>query len=509
MANSNSSSIHSVLIAGEWRAANATGTFTAANPTTGQGLGEVYPVSAWSDVETALDAAARAFAQMQQVPRAAIAEFLTKYADLIDARADAIVAAANEETGLAVQPRLRSAELPRTTGQLRQAAQACVDSSWRLPTIDAAANLRSVLEPIGPVLVFGPNNFPLAFNGIAGGDFAAAIAAGCPVIAKAHRLHPTTSRLLAEAAHEAASHLPTGTVQMLYVVGEQDGMRLVADPRLGAVAFTGSRSAGMRLKHAADAVGKPMYVELSSINPVVLLPGALHERPESIASEFVTSALMGAGQFCTNPGLLLLVDNPESQQFLAEVAKQFASSAPSPLLGERVRRCLGDSVATLQAAGAKLIVGGVPAELPGFAYQNTLLQVDADTFCQNAASLQTEAFGNCTLAVVGRDVEQLVKVLTHLEGNLTGCIYSATTGIDDADYDHLAPVLHAKVGRLLNDKMPTGVAVSPAMNHGGPFPATGHPHFTAVGLPAACRRFTRLVCYDNVRPHRLPDILRS
>ena len=171
------------------------------------------------------------------------------------------------------EPRLRNVELPRTTNQLRKAAEACVATEWRMPTIDTEANLRSVLEPLGPVLVMGPNNFPLAFNGISGGDFAAAIAAGCPVIAKAHHLHPTTSRLLAEAAHEAASELPAGSIQMLYSVDTEDGLRMAADARLGAVAFTGSRAAGLKLKQAADRVGKPVFVELSSINPVVILPG--------------------------------------------------------------------------------------------------------------------------------------------------------------------------------------------------------------------------------------------
>lgn len=500
--------MHPVLIDGHWRPADATGSFTATNPATGESLADAYPVSSANDVEEALAAAARAFCEWEKLPRSALADFLRKYADLVDQRAETIARAAHDETGLPYEPRLKGVELPRTTGQLRQAADACLDPAWRLPVIDEAANLRSVLQPIGPVLVLGPNNFPLAFNGISGGDFAAAVAAGCPVIAKAHRSHPTTSRLLAEAAHEAAADLPPGSVQMIFAVDHADGLAMVADPRLGAAAFTGSRSGGLRLKRAADEVGKPFFAELSAINPVIVLPGTLVERFDAMVDETATSGLMGAGQFCTNPGLIITLAGDDTERFVAAVAERYAAAAPQPLLGPGVLKCLAESVSTLQAAGAKLIQGGEAAEGAAIAHQNTLLRIDGAAFLAQPDALQTEAFGPCTLVAVCDDIEQVRQVLSTLEGSLTGCIYSATDGSDDAAYDELAPVLAARVGRLLNDKMPTGVAVSPAMNHGGPFPATGHPHFTAVGLPAACRRFTRLACFDNVRPHRLPAILR-
>ncbi|MCA9267118.1 MAG: aldehyde dehydrogenase family protein, partial [Planctomycetales bacterium] len=365
---------------------------------------------------------------------------------------------------------------------------------------------------IGPVVVFGPNNFPLAFNSAAGGDFAAAIAAGNPVIAKANTSHPGTTQRFAEEAQTAADEtdMPPGTVQLLYRTSHADGERLVADARVGATGYTGSRHAGLKLKAAADAAGKPIYLELSSVNPVVVLPGALDERGDDIAAEFSTSCLMGAGQFCTNPGLVILLAGPLTDKFIAAVADRFQAAPVGTLLSRGVESTLAASVAQMQQFGAQARVGARPGEAERFSYSNTLLVANGEEFLRHPAELQAEAFGNATLMVVARDVDQAAAVIDRLEGNLTGCVYSASSGgPDDALYDHLAPRLRPKVGRLLNDKMPTGVAVSPAMNHGGPFPATGHPGFTAVGIPASLLRFSALECYDNVRPHRLPAALRD
>ena len=474
---------HPVLIDGEWRDATDKVSFQATNPQTRETLEDGYSFSTWQEIDAALVAATNAFRELQGMPRQAIADFLRKYADKIEKRADDIVAAANLETALPVEPRLKNVELPRTCGQLRQAADACVDDSWRLPVVDENANIRSVLQPLGPVLVFGPNNFPLAFNGISGGDFAAAIAAGCPVIAKAHGLHPSTSRLLAEAAHEAAINLPKGTVQMLYGMSNEDGFRTVADPRLGAVAFTGSRQAGLALKQAADQVGTPFFAELSSINPVVLLPGALQERFDAIVEETVTSGLMGAGQFCTKPGLVLTLANDMTEKFVASVAERYRQASPGTLFSEQGLDCLSESVAKLCEAGAQLVSGGQTANATPFSYQNTLLRTSGSDFLNNPEVLQSEAFGNSMLITICDGVPQVCEILKRLEGSLTGCVYSATDGSEDDSYDQVAFELSFRVGRLLNDKMPTGVAVSPAMNHGGPYPSTGHPHFTAVGLP--------------------------
>ncbi|MBI1337007.1 MAG: aldehyde dehydrogenase family protein [Phycisphaera sp.] len=500
-----------VLIAGQWRQAKVVKTFQADNPATGQKLPALFPVSDWSDIDEALTAAAEAFEAMLDMPGTKLAEFLRAYADKLDARAHEIATTASEETGYPVKPRLQEVELVRTIDQLRQAAACALDPSWRLPVIDRKTNICSVLEPIGPTAVFGPNNFPLAFNGIAGGDFAAAVAAGNPVLAKAHSSHPATCRLLARCAHEAAvaTGMPPGTVQLIYGMKREDGTRMVSDPRLGAAAFTGSRTAGMSLKHAADAVGKPIYLEMSSVNPVVILPGALAERAEEVVTELTTSALMGTGQFCTNPGLVFLVEGQATEGFLKALAEKYAASPCGTLLSKGTMTGLDEGIQTIVKAGASVVTGAKPADRAGYAWSNTLLRVTGEQFVKNPVALQTEAFGNATLAVVVKNTGELAKALRHCEGNLTGCIYSAKDGRDDEHYPAVAKVLRTRVGRLLNDKMPTGVAVSPAMNHGGPFPATGHPHFTSVGLPASMRRFTRLACYDNVRPHRLPAVLRD
>ena len=536
-----------VLIAGAWRTANARDAFRAENPATSETLPHEFLVSAWADCDAALNAAVEAAAPLRAAPPQQIEQFLNRYAERLDARKTELVETAHAETALPKTPRLADVELPRTTNQLRQAAAAALEGSWALPTIDTKLNIRSWLAPLGPVLVFGPNNFPFAYNGVAGGDFASAIAAGNPVIAKAHPCHPRTTELLAQEAFAALdeSGLPTATVQMIYHVAPEDGLKLAADPRLGAIGFTGSRAAGLKLKAAADAVGKPVYLEMSSLNPVLILPGALAERGAKIVEDFTGSCLLASGQFCTSPGLTILFASNEAEHFIADIKKKLESAAPAALLSAGVARNLAASVNTLRAAGAELVTGGefaAPASSPAGSggvspreavsseepcgetprepaagtaaphanrFANTLLRVSGEKFLAAPEKLQTEAFGNATLVVVARDAGEVEKILAQLDGNLTGSIYSDTGGADEALYAQLAPLLQWRVGRFLNDKMPTGVAVTAAMNHGGPFPATGHPGFTAVGIPAALRRFAMLQCFDNVRPHRLPAALRN
>ena len=505
------SEVKPVLVAGRWQASAGSKTFHATNPRTTEPIPESHPVSPWSEIDAAIAASAQAFDELRSYSPDQIAAFLDRYAERIETRREEIVAMAEAETALPAQPRLNSVELPRTTNQLRQAAVAARDGSWALLTIDREANIRSMLIPLGPVCVFGPNNFPLAFNSVAGGDFAAAMAAGNPVIAKANSSHPGTTRLLAEEALAAVEEtkMPAGLVQLLYRTDHQDGERLVSDPRVGATGYTGSRSAGLALKAAADRTGKPIYLELSSINPVLVLPGVLRERAEEVADELLTSCLMGTGQFCTSPGLILLLEADETNRFVDLVRQRFAAAPVGTLLGQGVQLALGESVAALGTAGAEVITGGEPGGGEGFSYQNTVLATTGAKFLKGPEALQREAFGNETLLVTARDVEEFKQVVAALEGNLTGCVYSAKDNSDDAVYDAVVPVLRQRVGRLLNDKMPTGVAVSAAMNHGGPYPATGHAGFTAVGIPASLRRFGMLACYDNVRPPRLPAALRD
>lgn len=500
-----------VLLAGRWQAAQAAGSFQAENPAAKQPLDAVFPISSWADCELALDAAVQAAEVLQRMPPENIARFLDRYAERIERRADELCQTAHLETGYPIKPRLADAELPRTGSQLRQAAAAAREGSWCMATIDSKANIRSCFIPLGPVCVFGPNNFPFAFGSISGGDFAAAIAAGNPVIAKANTSHPATTRLFAEEAQQAADEtgLPPGTVQLLYRLSHADGERLVADARVGATGYTGSRSAGLALKAAADAAGKPIYLELSSINPVVVLPGALAERGEKLAEEFTASCLMGSGQFCTNPGLLLLLAGPATERFIDAVRGRFEQAPAGVLLSKGVAGALEKGVADLAAAGAQTLIGGQPREGEAYSFANTLLRVDGRSFLRHPHRLQAEAFGNASLLVVAADGAEAAQVIDTLEGNLTGCVYSGNSDADEPLYQELAPRLRRRVGRLLNDKMPTGVAVSAAMNHGGPYPATGHAGFTAVGIPAALHRFAMLACWDNVRAHRLPPALQD
>ncbi|HVV46657.1 MAG TPA: aldehyde dehydrogenase (NADP(+)) [Bryobacteraceae bacterium] len=500
-----------VLIGGEWRESDAEGVFEPENPATGEKLGREFPVSRWSDCDKALSAAVEAARALETTPPEKIAAFLEAYAKELELDADAIVQAAHEETALALSPRLKDVELPRTTDQLRQAAAAARQGTWRRPIIDQAKNLRSCYAPIGPVVVFGPNNFPFAFNGVSGGDFAAAIAAGNPVIAKAHPLHAYTSQLMAEAATRAlkSAGLHPATVQMIYKLNHEDGARLVSDPRVGAAGFTGSKGAGLKLKHAADSAGKPIYLEMSSLNPVLFLPEGLKENAEKWARELADSCTMGSGQFCTRPNLALVIASDAAEAFVKELTVAIASREPHALLSSTSRDSLHESVEALQHAGAKLLTGGKNVPGKGYRYMSTLLRVSGKEFLAAAEELQREAFGNEVMAIVAADEAELLQVLEHLEGQLTGTVYSASSGADDSLYARVAPVLRRKVGRLLNDKMPTGVAVSPAMNHGGPYPATGHPGFTAVGIPTSIVRFTALQSYDNVRPERLPEFLRG
>ncbi|MCB0165532.1 MAG: aldehyde dehydrogenase (NADP(+)) [Anaerolineae bacterium] len=502
-----------ILIAGEWHTPeNPVDTFNSVNPATKSPLPDTYPISDFDDIERALQAGQEAVSALRSLSPAHIAHFLELFAANIEARADDLVEMANLETALPAAPRLRDVELPRTTNQLRLAAEAARNRSWSQATLDTATNIRSKLGPLGgPVVVFGPNNFPFAFNSVAGGDFAAAIAAGNPVIAKGNPAHPGTTKLLAEAAFDAAQQagLPAGMVQLLYHTPPEVGLRLVSHPLVGATAFTGSKHAGLRLKEAADKAGKPIYLEMSSVNPIFILPGALQERLAEIAEALFSSCTLAAGQFCTNPGLTIIQQSEHSEAFIEAVKSRFEANRPGTLLSAAGPNNIAQTIELLQKHGVDLITGGQEADTPGYAFNNTVLRVSGDAFIQEPDVMQTEAFGPVTLIVVAQDTAQLAAIAAQLEGNLTGCFYSHTQGDDDAIYDQVEPIVREKVGRLLNDKMPTGVAVVPSMNHGGPYPATGHPGFTAVGIPASLLRFAALYSYDNVRHHRLPPELQD
>jgi 2,5-dioxopentanoate dehydrogenase len=501
-----------ILIAGQWRnSLDAQTGFRAEDPARYEAIGPEFPISGAADIEAAVHAATEAASKLSSTPPERIADFLERYAAAIDADADTLVPLAHAETALPAEPRLRSVELPRTSHQLRQTAKAVREQAWTDPVIDTRNGLRAHRAPLNkPVLIFGPNNFPFAFNAIAGSDFASAIAARNPVIAKAHPSHPATSQRLAQLAHQAAidAGLPAASVQMLYHFDNSLGLALASDARLGAIGFTGSRAGGLALKAVADRAGIPMYAELSSVNPVFLLPGALAERGDALAQEFFTSCTMGSGQFCTNPGVVIVPKGLLGDTFIATATRLFTQAAPQVLFSRGVQKNLAQALNGLLAAGAELLAGGGESG-DDHRFQPSLLSVTDDVFLANAHALQSEAFGPVSLIVRTENVAAMASVAGQFEGNLTGTIYRASDGSDDAQWHAIATPLRARVGRLIANKMPTGVAVSPAMNHGGPYPSTGHPGFTAVGMPAAIHRFTALHSYDNVPDALLPTELRN
>ncbi|MCH2162386.1 MAG: aldehyde dehydrogenase family protein [Phycisphaerales bacterium] len=502
-----------ILLAGEWvDSPLGAPTFQSFNPSTGQPIERDFPITPWEQLEKMAMAGLAAAEALEGVDPAMIGDFLDRYADDLEANKDEICGAAHEETGLPLDTRLKAIEFNRMTNQLRQAATAARDvseTSWRQPLIDEEANIRSAMGPLGgPVFVIGPNNFPLAFNAISGGDVAAAIAAGNPVIAKGHPSHPETSRLLAECARSAISHvgLHPATVQFFHHCRPEDGRALLEHRAVSALAFTGSRASGLSLKAVADAMGKPAYLEMSSVNPIFFLPGAVADRGEDIAGEWAGSITLGGGQFCTSPGLGFAMGE-DAQRLADGVCARFADSPEHVLFAESLVTEMGQGIAHMQEAGAQLVCGGQASGQEGFRWPATLLRVDGDTFESNFEALSAERFGPTALLVELRDLEQGVRIATRLEGQLTATIYAGDG--DDTAFDALAGPLRVRCGRFLQDKMPTGVAVVASMVHGGPYPATGHSGFTAVGLPTSVVRFAMRRCWDGVSLDRLPAWLRG
>jgi len=499
-----------VLIAGEWRPAAATGSFRAIDPTTGLERPQLWPESGWSDVSAALDAAVAAAAALASLPGTRIAEFLERYADRLAARGDELVAIAHAETALAVKPRLTDVELPRTLDQLRQAAAAAREGTWRMGMIDSQRNIRSAAFGLGPVVVFPPANFPLAYGAVTGGDFASAIAAGNPVIAKAHPGHPAVSRVAAEEALAAVREtgLPPATVQLLHGISMDDGARLVADLRVGGTGFTGGQEAGKRLALAAAATGRVIWVEMGSLNPVVLLPGALAERGGEIAGELTASVTGSAGQFCTKPGLVFLIDDEAATTFTRAVAERFSAIGAQVLLGKVGRERLVAAIAQLEKAGARVVAGGGEGDGP-CSHRPTLLEVPAAELVARPRELLIEAFGNATVLVHCQSIGQLLEAIACVPGALAASLYCARDGRDDATFGPVAASLVERAGRIIENRMPTGLAVTPPMQHGGPWPSAGPPFFSAVGMPWSILRFARRICFDGWSAERLPECLRD
>lgn len=481
------------------------------NPATGQTLEPVFRYGDESHVDAACAAAAQAFGPYRSTTAEQRAQFLETVAAGIEAIKTELVQRAVAESGL---PEARiTGEVGRTTGQLRLFAAVLREGSWNGARIDPAQPERSPLPrpdirqravPLGPVAVFGASNFPLAFS-VAGGDTASALAAGCPVVVKAHDAHPGTSELVGSAITRAVAEagMPAGTFSLLFGSGPGLGTALVTDPRVKAVGFTGSRYAGTALVAAAAARPEPIpvYAEMSAVNPVFLLDGALRTRGAQIGAAFVGSLTMGSGQFCTNPGLVLAVDSPGLTDFLAAAEAALAGVAATPMLTPGIAAGYAKGVDTLRNE-ATLLAQGRPADNET-SCQAALFSADAETFLASEA-LQAEVFGAASVLVRCADIDEMVRVAGALEGQLT-----ATVQADESDYGvaaTLLPVLELKAGRILFNGWPTGVEVGYAMVHGGPYPATSDARTTSVGA-RAIERFLRPVCYQDVPPALLPSAI--
>jgi len=441
-----------------------------------------------SDVDRAARAASDAFATYGWLGGRKKGELLRAVASRLEANGDAIIATANQETSLGL-PRLKS-ELARTCNQLRMFAGLVEEGSWVDARIDhGKVDVRSMLRPLGPVAVFGASNFPLAFS-VPGGDTASALAAGCPLIVKAHPAHPETSKLTARAISEV---VPQGVFAL--IEGYEAGIELVKHPLVKAVAFTGSRRGGRALMDIAAARREPIpvFAEMGSINPVFILPRALRERGAEIAAGLHASVTLGVGQFCTNPGLVIA---REANTFVEELAKKMAATPCAPMLTSSIAEAYKTGVARLASlVNRRAFVDGGAA----------LFTTNAATFLDHE-ELMEEVFGPSTLVVEFDGREELLEVARRLEGQLTATVHAAEGEIDE--YRDLIQILETKVGRLVFNGYPTGVEVVPAMVHGGPYPATSDGRSTSVGT-RAIERFTRPVAWQNASEATLPDELKE
>jgi len=484
------------------------------NPATNTPLEPGYAGGSAEHVEQACALAWAALDRYRETSLEARAKFIETIAGEIEALGDELIDRAMAETGLP-RPRLVG-ERGRTCQQLRLFARTIRAGEWLDVRVDSAqpqrqpmprSDLRQRQIPLGPVAVFGASNFPLAFS-VAGGDTASALAAGCPVIVKAHGAHPGTSELVGRAVARAvkACGLPEGVFSLLYGSGREVGIALVSDPRIKAVGFTGSRSGGLALIKAAQARPEPIpvYAEMSSINPVLLFPAALQNRAEALAQGFVASLTLGAGQFCTNPGLVIAHKGPALDAFIGATSELIQRSPAQTMLTPGIFNAYESSVNALaENHRTRIAAVGQRATDPNQGQAHVFVTDAADFLADH--TLQAEAFGAASLIVQCASDGENRQVLEQLEGQLT-----ATLHLDDEDLQQaraLLPTLERKAGRLLVNGWPTGVEVCDAMVHGGPFPATSDSRTTSVGT-AAILRFLRPVCYQDFPDSLLPIALK-
>ena len=488
----------------------------ASNPTTGKHLEPGFIPATNEEMDLAVRLASDAFAAYSRTTGRERGAFLRSIAAKIESISAEIVARAGQETALP-QARLQG-ETARTCAQLRLFAEVAEEGSWVVARIDRAdparkpaskPDIRSLLRPLGPVVVFGASNFPLAFS-VAGGDTASALASGNTVIVKAHAAHPGTGELVGRMVQESVREcgLPEGVFSLLFGSGAEIGTSLMKHPLVKAGGFTGSRTAGRILMDVAASRPEPIpfYAEMSSTNPVFILPGALRERGDAIAAGLHTSFTMGAGQFCTKPGMIFLPAGKDADSFQEKLERLVAASTPFHLLTKTIHSAYDSALAERKTDTAVTLVAEAspPADAAGFAANSALFETDATAFL--GSDLAAEIFGPTTLLVRHSVRDQLLDIARSLEGQLTATIHG--TEQDLHDFADLVAILETKAGRLIFNGFPTGVEVCHAMVHGGPYPSTSDGRSTSVGTRAIFR-FTRPVCYQGFPDEALPAELKD
>jgi 2,5-dioxopentanoate dehydrogenase len=499
---------------GNTGSAKGTETFQTTNPATGELLSGKFYLITEEEVAAVALKAAEAFKLYQQKTTEEKAVFLETIADEIIALGDELINHAAAESGL---PTARLAgERGRTTGQLKLFAKLLRQGSWVDARIDTAIpdrlplpkpDLRHMLIPLGPIMVFGASNFPFAYSA-AGGDTASALAAGCPVIVKAHPSHPGTDEMVSQAIISAAkkTNMPDGIYSMVFC-NEEMAIKLVTHAAVKAIGFTGSRKGGMAIFNAAvnRAEPIPVYAEMSAVNPVILMPGAVAANAAGIANAFAASVTMGVGQFCTNPGLVFMVDDENAKIFLNTLSAAIKTIAPATMLSKNI--CANynagiDKLKTMAILWAQSDAVAEANKTEAVPYIFTVAQKD---FIANK-NLSNEVFGPASLIVLCKNAEEICEALQNAEGQLT-----ATVHANAEDEKHLQPIINLmkeKAGRIVFGGFPTGVEVCDSMVHGGPFPSTTDSRSTSVGS-AAILRFVRPVAYQNFPQHLLPDALKN
>ncbi|WP_242202627.1 aldehyde dehydrogenase (NADP(+)) [Aestuariivivens insulae] len=467
------------------------------------------------EVNEAVDLAWGVFKEYRKVSGTRRAEFLNAIADEILALDQELIDAYTTESGL---PEGRAiGERGRTVFQLRSFADLVAKEDWRENTIDEAIpdrqplpkeDLRRTLIPLGPVVVFAASNFPLAFS-TAGGDTASALAAGCPVIVKAHAMHSGTAELVASAIIKAAEKtgMPNGVFSNLMGRGRTVGTALVEHPKVKAVGFTGSIAGGRALFDLASQREEPIpvFAEMGSINPVVITSKAISNRSAEIAKTYAGSITLGTGQFCTNPGLILTVEGPKTQEFVNDLAEKTVAIEAQCMLHPNIKKGFVENGASVTSQAGVEVVGTIQGELDANYAASLIATVSGADFLANPKTSQ-EVFGPFSLVVRCKDEAELLEVINNLEGQLTGTIIA-----EEEEYGNLHDLVDAlenRVGRIIFNGVPTGVEVCPAMQHGGPYPASTDSRFGAVGANSI-KRWVRPISYQSFPKELLPEALRK